>query len=103
MEVVNSAIFGDVPPQDALLLQIHRLQAYTRQVFIPLAAGIATDADTSKNDAIFHDHQASLAMCEIGISQLADASPLTVQALRMGTRIYAHNSRRVCLGARDGD
>src|SRR5262245_37671140 len=85
---------------EAFGLQVHRLQAQSCQIFVTLAAGIASDADTTQNHAVFHNHKPALTMRQIGISQLADTSPLAVQALCMRSRVLADNGGRVRLPER---
>jgi hypothetical protein len=69
-------------------LQVHSVKAYTCQVFVPLAARIASHTDTAQKHTILDDNQASLSERELGVAQLADAAPLAMQPLSMGPGIH---------------
>jgi len=60
---------------------MHGLETHARQVLVPLAAGITPNADATEDHAILDNHQSSLSKGELGVAQLANASPLAVQPL----------------------
>src|SRR5262245_63981755 len=72
-------------------LAMHGLETNARQVLVPLAAGITPNTDATEDHAILHNHQPSLSKGELGVTHLANASPLTVQPLGVGSGIQAQD------------
>ena len=54
--------------------EIHRVQANSGNIFVGLAAGIATDPDATQNDTVFHYHEAALPMGHHRIAKVGDVS-----------------------------